>query len=169
MTEAFLDDDSITREGKMMAQDWADERLNSILRPDEKMIIHAKGRLDTKPTSVVGSLWFWVKYVAMNFSRVITMNKTISARLVLTTTRIIILTNNTVHFPLYTFLLAEDATDFMLDRKQVAIVAPAVSRRFWLISTVGVTIETLGGTKLIFNGLSRDDFQAVRRAFAGTV
>jgi len=144
--------------------EWANERLEMILDDGEEIIFQAKGRIETRPATLFGSLFFWIAYFAINyFSFLYTLRARITAQLVLTDRRLIMLTNNAILWPLWKFEFSQAAADHMIPKAQVASISPAIKTSFWFIKAVGVTVETSGGRQVTFNGLNKDDFKELMR------
>lgn len=145
--------------------DWADDRITELIGENETILFRAKGRVETRPPSLFGTVFFWIGYFAINYmSFLYTLRARITAQLVFTNRRVLVLTNNAVLFPLWKFECTQSAVDHVIRNEHIASVAPAIKRSFWIIKTVGVTIETVGGSKITFNGLSMTDFSKVKRS-----
>ena len=150
--------------------DWADERLAGLIGDGETVLFRAKGRVETRPPSLFGTIAFWVGYIAINYySFIFTLRARITAQLIFTNRRVFVLTNNAILFPLWKFECTQSAIDLVIRKDHVASIAPAIKRSFWIIKTVGVTIETVGGSKITFNGLSMPDFCEAKRCLNALV
>lgn len=144
---------------------WAEKRLQQIMSSDEKIILEVKGRVEVKPPTGIGALFFWMKYILVNILGIfygLFIRKT--AWMVLTDKRLIILTNEGVGFPFWIIPFSKNNTDYIMFKSKLASINAIDNRIFWFISSKGFLIESTGSLSLIFNGLKKNDFELTKFA-----
>ncbi len=144
---------------------WAEKRLQKILSNDEQVMFEIKGRVDIVPATGIGALLFWIKYILINIGGIFYLTLFIrkTAWLVLTNKRIIILTNDSVNFPLWVIPFAYNNKDYILFKQNISSLNAIQNKILWFINGRGFQIETSGGLNIMFNGVNKEDYSEAQK------
>lgn len=142
---------------------WAEERLSQILETTESILFETKGRVETKPPSGIGAIFYWISYIFVNYISIfVTARYIFGGYLVMTDKRIIVLVNSNWKFPLWVIDMSYKHQDYFILNDKVGSVSLFESKVMWVVSSKGLLIESVGSLSMIFNGVSKEKYQEVK-------
>lgn len=142
-----------------MRNKWVDNRLLPILNPNETILFESGGRIEHKPPSGIGAIFFWVSYILKNYIAMIVSARYINnAHLIITDKRVIILGNINWKFPLWSIDMSYEHQNYVIKKEQLSSMSIFESRAFWVISSKGLLLESTGSLSMIFNGIKKEDY-----------
>jgi hypothetical protein len=123
---------------------WAEERLSQILETTESILFETKGRVETKPPSGIGAIFYWISYIFVNYISIFV----------------------TARYIFGGYLVMTDKSykhqDYFILNDKVGSVSLFESKVMWVVSSKGLLIESVGSLSMIFNGVSKEKYQEVK-------
>lgn len=146
---------------------WAQERLDSVLKPDEKIALVLQGRIEVRSANFLSTIFFWIGMIVKNtILFVFTMKFLKTAYLVLTDNRIIILSEEGTNFPLWKIPYTRSNTDYVIPKRNIVSINAVKNLLLWVLSSNGfIIVESSGFYNRIiyFNGIKKDAFNSSKK------
>lgn len=143
-----------------MRPKWTDTRINRILNDDENIIFEASGRVESKPPSGIGAIFYWMSYIFINYIALFfTARYVNTAYLIVTDKRIIIMSNTNWKFPFWIVDLSYKHHDYIIYRDKISSFNSFESKILWVLSSKGFLIESIGSLSMIINGVKKEQYE----------
>ncbi len=142
-----------------MRAKWVEERLQGILDPNENILFESIGRIESKPPSGIRAMFYWMSYIFVNYLAIfVTARYVNAAYIILTNSRLIILSNKNWKFPLWSLNMSSEHHNYSINNNNISSFSLFESRAFWFITSRGILIESTGSLSMIINGINKEKY-----------
>ena len=146
---------------------WLEDRIAFILKSSEKIVFTVKGRVELAGTSVLNSLFFWIKYITLNYiASFFSMFYRDTAYLIVTDLRLIVVTKQHANFPFWVIPFSKSDETYVIPYTNLASVMGRNSSILWIIPARGYEIESTGSRTFVFNGVSKNLYSKGLKIFS---
>jgi len=143
-----------------MRPKWTEPRIENLIGFNEEIIFEASGRIEKKPPSGIGAIFYWISYIFVNYASLFVTARFINtAYIVITNERAIIMSNTNWKFPFWSFDLSYNHHNYIINNDKISSFNTFESKILWVISAKGFLIESDGSMSMIFNGVKKEQYE----------
>lgn len=144
--------------------EWAAHTVSGVVRDGEQVRFVGEGRADVVPPSGLSALFYWIAYFLTNYFALFATARFLNrAVIIVTNQRVMIVSDRSWKFPLWTVILSKRLVFESIELSNVTALSTVMAQFMWVLSSKGILVESDSGAVRVINGLNKETFSSASK------